>query len=38
MNKPRVPGQNGICQAWYVVKIHHSSPEPSKQANKQINK
>ena len=27
-NKLRVPVQNGISQACYIVKIHHSGPEP----------
>ena len=26
----RVPDQNGVSQAWYVVEIHHSGQEPSK--------
>ena len=25
----RVPGQNGISQACYIVEIYHSGPEPS---------
>ena len=25
----RVPDQNGISEAFYVVEIYHSSPEPS---------
>ena len=25
----RVPGQNGVSQAWYIVEIHHSGGEPS---------
>ena len=25
----RVPNQNGVSQAWYIVKIHHSGQEPS---------
>ena len=24
-----VPDQNGVSQAWYIVEIHHSGPEPS---------
>ena len=29
-NKSRVPNQNGVSQAWYIVEIHHSGREPSK--------
>ena len=25
----RVPNQNGVSQAWYIVEIHHSGREPS---------
>ena len=25
----RVPDQNGVSQAWYIVEIHHSGREPS---------
>ena len=25
----RVPDQNGVSQACYIVKIHHSGPEPA---------
>ena len=25
----RVPDQNGVCQAWYIVEIHHSGWKPS---------
>ena len=25
----RVPNQNGVSQAWFIVEIHHSGPEPS---------
>ena len=28
--KARVPDQNGVSQAWYIVEIHHSGWEPSK--------
>ena len=28
--KSRVPDQNGISQACYIVEIYHSGPEPSK--------
>ena len=30
LGKSRVPNQNGVTQACYIVKIYHSSPEPSK--------
>ena len=26
--KPRVPDQNGVSQAWYIVEMHHSGWEP----------
>ena len=32
-NKSRVPDQNGVSQAWYIVEIHHSGREPSKCRN-----
>ena len=25
----RVPDQDGVSQAWYIVEIHHSGWEPS---------
>ena len=25
----KVPGQNGVSQAWYIVEIHHSGRKPS---------
>ena len=25
----RVPDQNGVCQAWYIVEIHHAGWNPS---------
>ena len=28
--KSRVPDQNGVSQAWYIVQIHHSGWKPSK--------
>ena len=28
--KSRVPDQNGVSQAWYIVEIHHSGRKPSK--------
>ena len=30
ITKSRVPDQNGVSQAWYIVKIHHSGQKPSK--------
>ena len=32
-NRSRVPDQNGVSQAWYIVEIHHSGQEPSKWAS-----
>ena len=29
-SKSRVPSQNGVSQAWYIVEIHHSGRKPSK--------
>ena len=29
MHISRVPDQNGVSQAWYIVEIHHSSQTPS---------
>ena len=29
----RVPDQNGVSQAWYIVEIHHSGREPSISGN-----
>ena len=28
-NISRVPGQNGVSRAWYIVEIHHSGWKPS---------
>ena len=28
--KSRVPDQNGVSQAWFIVEIHHSGQKPSK--------
>ena len=30
--KSRVPDQNGVSQAWYIVEIHQSGRQPSKYA------
>ena len=29
INISRVPDQNGVSEAWYIVEIHHSGREPS---------
>ena len=29
INISRVPDQNGVPQAWFIVEIHHSGRKPS---------
>ena len=35
-NKSRVPDQNGVSHACYIVEIDHCGPEPSKSTVKKV--